>query len=82
MVREPGRMNDPNPEWKVVASAVTRVQGMERGNPEPLKVKEMTSKMAADKEELVRLHEEESTLQKFKESKGTRDKEGIQNLKT
>ena len=63
--------NDPNPEWGVVAAAVTTAQARERGNPKPLNVKEVTSKMAVDKEELVRLQEEDSTLQKL-------DKEGLQ----
>ena len=60
--------NDPNPEWGVVAAAVTRAQAREYGNSKPLKVKEVTSKMAVDrlKEELVRLKEENSTLQKLK----------------
>ena len=40
--------NDPNPKWVVVAAAVTRKQARERGNPKPLKVKEVTSKMAVD----------------------------------
>ena len=46
--------NDPNPEW-VVASAVTKAQVWECGNSKPLTVKEMASKMAVYKEELVRL---------------------------
>ena len=46
--------NDPNPEWGVVAAAVTRAQARECGNPKPLKVKEVTSKMVVDKE-LVKL---------------------------
>ena len=45
------KLNDPNPEWGVVAAAVTRAQARERGNPKPLKV---TSKMVVDKEELVK----------------------------
>ena len=63
--------NDPNPEWEAVAAAVTRAQARGRGNPKPLKVREVTSKMALDKEELVRLQEEKSPLQKFKEMKRT-----------
>ena len=59
-----------------MAAAVTRAQARERGNPKPLKVKEVTSKMAVDKEELVRLQEEDSTLQKFKETKGTETRKG------
>ena len=63
--------NDLNPEWGVVAAAVTRAQARERGKSKPLKVKKVTSRMAVDKEELVRLQEEDSTLQKFKETKET-----------
>ena len=44
----------PNPEWGVVAAAVTRAQARECGNPKLLKMKEMTSKMVVDKEVLVR----------------------------
>ena len=36
----------------------------------------MTSKMAVDKEELVRLQEKDSTLQKLKKAKGTETKKG------
>ena len=49
---------------------VTRAQARKRGNPKPLKVKEVTSKMAVDKKELVKL-QEDSTLQKFEKAKGT-----------
>ena len=64
--------NDPNPEWGVVAAAVTRAQARERRNPKPLKVKEMTSKMAVDKEELVRLQEEDYKLENLKKQKKLR----------
>ena len=70
------RPNDPNPEWEVVAAAVTRTQARELGNPKSLKLMEMTSKMVVDKDELIRLHEEDSTLQKFKETKGTDTRKG------
>ena len=49
-----------------MAVAVTRAQARERGNPKHL---EVTSKMAVDTEKAVRL--QDSTLQKFKEAKGT-----------
>ena len=68
-VAEARKPNYPNTKWRIVASAVTRAQAKERGSSKSLKVKEMTSKMAMDKEELVRLQEEDSTLQKFKEAK-------------
>ena len=57
-------------QWGVVTDAVIRAQAQERRNPKPLKVKEMTSKVAVDKEGLFRL--KDSTLQKFKEAKGTK----------
>ena len=77
-VRKP---NNPNPESGVVAAAITKAQPQERGNPKPLKVKEMMSKMAMGKEELVRLQEEDSTLQNFKEAKETKTRKGIQDKK-
>ena len=70
------KSNNPNPEWRVVTAPATRAQAREHRNPKPLKAKELTSKMAADKEELVRLQEEDSTLQKFKEAKGTETRKG------
>ena len=42
--------NDPNPDWRLVAAAVTRTQAREHGNLKPRKVKEVTSKMALDEE--------------------------------
>ena len=51
-------------------AAVTRAQAREHENPKPPKVNEMTSKIAENKEELVRLQEEDSTSQKLK-AKGT-----------
>ena len=68
--------NDPNPEWGVVTAAVTRAQARNVENPKQLKVKEATSKMAVDKEELVRLQKEDSMLQNFKGTKGTETRKG------
>ena len=61
--------NDPNQEWGVVSGAVTRTQARECKNPKPVKVREMTSKMAVDKELLVRLQKKD--FRKFKEAKET-----------
>ena len=68
--------NDPNPDWEVVAAMVTSAQAQGLGSPKPLKVKEIMSKMAVDKEELVRLQEENSTLKKLKEVEGTETRKG------
>ena len=59
-----------------MAAAVTRAQARERGNPKLLKMIEMTSKLAVDKEELVRLLEKDTMLQKFKEAKATETRKG------
>ena len=68
--------NDPNPEWGgVVAIAVTRTQVQKRGNPKALKVMKVMSKMAVDRDELVRL-QEDFMLQKYKEAKGTETRKG------
>ena len=56
-----------------MVAAATRAQARERGNPKLLEVKEVTSKAAVDKKELVRL-QEDSTLQKFKYAKGRETK--------
>ena len=48
-----------------MAAAVTRAEARKRGNSKPPKVKEMTLKIAVDKEKLVRL-QEDSMLKKFK----------------
>ena len=69
---EARKPNDPNSEWGIVAAALTRAQAQERENLNPLQVKKMTSKMAVNEEELIRLQEEDSTLQKFKEAKRTK----------
>ena len=52
-----------------MATAVARTQVRECGNHKPLKMKGMTVEMAVDKENLVRLQEEDCTLQRFKEAK-------------
>ena len=71
--RGPG---DPNPEWGVVAAVVTRAQARESKEPKPLKVKDVTKEMAVDKEELIKLQEEDTTLERFKKLKGAEIRKG------
>ena len=75
-VPEARKPDDPDPKWGVVAAAVTRAQARDRRDLKPLKVKEVTSKMAVNKEELIRLQEEDSTLQRFKETKVPETRKG------
>ena len=67
---------DPNLTWGVVTAAVTKAQTRDRGDSKPLNVKEMTSRMVVDEEKLISLQEEDSSLQKFKEAKGTETRKG------
>ena len=53
-----------------MAAAVTRAQARKHENPKLLK--EMTAKIAMEKEELVRLQKKDSTMQKFKKQKKQR----------
>ena len=63
---------DPNPEWGVVMTAVaTRAQARSGKDAKPLKMKEVTDKMSINKKDLIKLPEEDPTLQKFKQLKGT-----------
>ena len=55
-----------------MAAAGTRAQARDdRGNRKPPKVKGMILKMVVNKEELIRLQEEGTTLPRFKEVKET-----------
>ena len=59
------KSNNPNPKWRLMIAAVTREQARECGDPKQPKVKEMPSKMAVDKEKLIKLAEDNFTLQKY-----------------
>ena len=70
------RSDDPNPEWGVVTAVATRVQARSGKDPKPLKVKEVTNKMSINKKGLIKTQEENPTLQKLKQLKGTETKKG------
>ena len=53
-----------------------RSASAERRNSKPVKEEEVMSKIPVHKEKLVRLQEEDSFLQKFKEAKGTETRKG------
>ena len=71
--REP---SDPNPEWGVVAAVVTRAQARKSKETKPLKVNDVTAKIAVNKADLIKLQEEDSTLQKFKDLKDAETRKG------
>ena len=65
------RSYDPNPEWGVVTAVATRAQARSGKDPKPLKMKEVTDKMSINKKNLIKMQEEDPTLQKLKQLKGT-----------
>ena len=70
------RSDDPNPEWGVVTAVATRAQARSGKDPKPLKMKEMTDKMSINKNDLIKMQEEDPTLQKLKQLKGTEIRKG------
>ena len=70
------RSDDPNPEWGVVTAVATRAQARSGKDPKPLKMKKVTDKMSINKKELIEMQEEDPTLQKLKQMKGTETRKG------
>ena len=75
-VHEARRLDDPNPEWGVVTAVATRARARSGNDPKPLKMKEVTDKMTINKKDLVKMQEEDPTLQKLKQLKGTDTSKG------
>ena len=67
----PRRSDDPNPEWGVVTVVATRAQARSGKDPKPLKIKEVTDKTSINKKDLIKMQEEDPTLQKLKQLKGS-----------
>ena len=65
------RSDNPNPEWGVVTAEATRAQARSGKDPKPLKMKEVTDKMSINKKDIIKMREEDPTLQKLKQLKGT-----------
>ena len=71
-----GRSDDPNSDWRVVMAVATRAQARSGKNPKPLKMIEVRYKMSINKRELIKMQEEDPTLQKSKQLKGTETRKG------
>ena len=54
----------------------TRAQARSGKDPKPLKMKEVTDKMSTNKKNLVKMQEEDPTLQKLKQLNGTETRKG------
>ena len=68
--------SNTNPEWGVVTAVATRAQARSGKDPKPLKMKEVTDKMSTNKKDLTMMQEEDPTLQKLKQLKGTETRRG------
>ena len=70
------KSDDPNPEWGVVTAVATRARARSCKDPKPLEMKEVTDKMSINKKDLIKMQEEDSTLQKLKQLKGSEIRKG------
>ena len=70
------RSDDPNPEWGVVTAVTTRAQVRNGKDSKPLKMKEVTDRMSINKKDLIKMQEDDPTLQKLKQIKGTEIRKG------
>ena len=68
-IREARNLNDPDPNWGIVAAAITWAQAQQEGTLKPLKVKEVTFRHSLTKEELCRTQNEDEDLKPFAEKK-------------
>ena len=75
-VLEAKRSDDPNPEWEVVTAVDARAQARSGKDPKPLKMKEVTDKISINKKDLIKMQEEDPTLQKLKQLKETETRKG------
>ena len=61
---------------EVVTAVATRAQARSGKDPKPLKMKEVTDKMSINKKDLIKMQEEDPTLQKLKKLQGTETRKG------
>ena len=54
-----------------MTEVATKAQARRGKDPKPLKMKEVTDKMSINKKDLIKMQEEDPTLQKLKQLKGT-----------
>ena len=61
--------DNPDPEWKLAAAAITRVRARQGDNVNALNVKEISSRFSVSREELCKLQSEDDELKAFSEKK-------------
>ena len=60
---------NPDPEWKLVAAAITRARARQGDNVKALNVKEISSRFSVSREELCKLQSEDDELKAFSKKK-------------
>ena len=60
----------------MVTAVATRALTRSGKDPKPLQMKEVTDKMSINKKDLIKMQEEDPTMQKLKQSKGTETRKG------
>ena len=61
--------DNPDPEWKLAAAAITRAQARQGDNVKALNVKEISSRFSVSREELCKLPSEDDNLKSFSKKK-------------
>ena len=61
--------DNPDPEWKLAAAAITRARARQGDNVKALNVKEISSRFSVSREELCKLQSEDDELKAFSEKK-------------
>ena len=61
--------DNPDPEWKLAAAAITRAQARQGDNVKALNVKEVSSRFSVSREELGKLQSEDDELKAFSKKK-------------
>ena len=61
--------DNPGPEWKLAAAAITRARARQGDNAKALNVKEIASRFSMSREELCKLQSEDDELKAFSEKK-------------
>ena len=69
--------DNPDPEWKLAAAAITRARARRGDNVKALNVKEISSRFSVLREELCKLQSEDDELKAFSQKKGSYEAWGV-----
>ena len=63
--------DNPDPEWKLAAAAITRMRARQGDNVKALNAKEISSRFSVSREELCKLQSEDDELKAISKKKGS-----------